>query len=174
MGSCLGCEMWITQHRLEPSATGFQPESLLALVHGRVGCCVFLALDRTVLTRGAGKKTGSYSLWSSWSWKEGVRTCPRDPSVTGQPWQDGKQQECWPGSVLAALWEPLCPSCWALQNQGVFLSPSPFFLPPLHHLVLPWGNGAAEGSLIWIKSLKGGTAGIQRALGNVWELELHH
>lgn len=27
MSSCRGCEMWITQHRLEPSATGFQPES---------------------------------------------------------------------------------------------------------------------------------------------------
>lgn len=97
-----------------------------------------------MLTRGAGRKTGSYSLWSSWSWREGVRTCPRDPPVTGQPQQDGKQQECWPGSLSAALGATV-PFLLALQNQGVFPSPSPLFLPPLHHLVLPWGEWCCRG-----------------------------
>lgn len=98
-GSC--STVW--SHQPQAFSLNPQPESLLAVVHERVGCCVFLALDRTVLTRGAGKKTGSYSLWSSWSRREGVRMCPQDPPVTGQPQQDGKQQECWPGSLSAAL-----------------------------------------------------------------------
>lgn len=42
-------------------------------------------------------------------------------------------------------WEPLCLSCWALQNRGVFPSPSPLFLPPLHHLVLPWDAWCCRG-----------------------------
>lgn len=100
--SC-GSRSTVWSHQPRAFSLNPQPESLLAVVHESVGCCVFLALDRTVLTRGAGKKTGSYSSWSSWSWREGARTCPRDPPVTGQPWQDGKQQECWPGSLSAGL-----------------------------------------------------------------------
>lgn len=98
-----GSRSAVWSHQPRAFSLNPQPESLLALVQERVGCCVFLALDRTVLTRGAGKNTGSYSLWSSWSWREGARTCPRDPPVAGQPGQDGKQQECWPGSLSAAL-----------------------------------------------------------------------
>lgn len=150
-----------------------QPESLLALVHERVGCCIFLALDRTVLTRGAGRKTGSYSLWSSWSWREGVRTCPRDPPVTGQPRQDGKQQECWPGSLSAALGATV-PFLLALQNQGVFPSPSPLFLPPLHHLVLPWGEWCCRGKPHPNKIIVGWYCWNSEGSGECLELELHH
>lgn len=134
MCSCLGCEMWITQHRLEPSATGFQLESLLALVHKRVGCCIFLALDRTVLTRGAGRKTGSYSLWSSWSWREGGENVPtRSPS-------NRAALAGWEAAGMLARITVSTVILLALQNQGVFPSPSPLFLLPLHHLVLPWGE----------------------------------
>lgn len=98
-----GSRSTVWSHQPRAFSLNPQPESLLALLHERLGCCVFLAPDRTVLTRGAGKKTGSYSLWSSWSWREGARTCPRDPPGAGQPRQDGRQQERWPGLLSAAL-----------------------------------------------------------------------
>lgn len=65
-------------------------------------------------------------------------------------------------------WEPLCPSCWLCKTKECFPAPHPFSSLLCTTWFFLGVNGAAEGSLIQIKSLLGGTAGIQRALGNVW------
>lgn len=103
---------------------------------------------------------------------EGVRTCPRDPPVTGQPQQDGKQQECWPASLSAALGATV-PFLLAWQNQGVFPSPSPLFLPPLHHLVLPWGEWCCRGKPHPDKIMVGWHCWNSEGSGGCLELELN-
>lgn len=153
MGSCLGCEMWITQHCLEQSATGFQPESLLALVLERVGFCVFLALDRTVLTRGAGKKNRELFFVEQLELERGGENVPtRSPSNRAAlaGWEAaGMLARITVGSTGShcALPAGLCKirECFPAPHLFSSLLCTTWFLLGV--------NGAAEGSLIRIKSL---------------------